>query len=114
MRGRLFRIALGAVSYRLHQIAQEFNVRLEGRVDERTRIARDLHDTLLQSFHGLLMRFQAVQNLLPGRVADARQVLETALDDAAQGHHRGARLGSGYAVVHRCHERSGESRWSIG
>ena len=78
--------------YRLHQIAREFNVRLEERVDERTRIARDLHDTLLQSFHGLLMRFQAVQNLLPGRVADARQVLETALDDAARADHRGARL----------------------
>jgi len=69
---------------RLHQIAREFNARLEGRVDERLRVARDLHDTLLQSFHGLLMRFQAAHNLLPGRAADARQVLETALDDAAQ------------------------------
>src|SRR5207245_4125934 len=32
--------------FRLHQIAREFNVRLEERVRERTRIARDLHDTL--------------------------------------------------------------------
>jgi len=39
-------------------------MRLEERVGERTRIARDLHDTLLQSFHGLLLRFQAVSNLL--------------------------------------------------
>jgi len=70
--------------YRLYQIAREFNARLEGRVDERLRVARELHDTLLQSFHGLLMRFQAVQNLLPGRVADARQVLEAAVDDAAK------------------------------
>ena len=53
-------------------------------VDERLRVARELHDTLLQSFHGLLMRFQGAYNLLPGRAADARQVLETALDDAAQ------------------------------
>ena len=44
--------------YRLDQIAQEFNVTLEERVGERTRIARELHDTLLQSFHGLLLRFQ--------------------------------------------------------
>ncbi|HVP00280.1 MAG TPA: two-component regulator propeller domain-containing protein [Bryobacteraceae bacterium] len=70
--------------FRLHQIAREFNANLEGRVDERLRVARELHDTLLQSFHGLLMRFQAAHNLLPGRVADAREVLETALDDAAK------------------------------
>ena len=30
------------------------------------------------------MRFQAAQNLLPGRVAEAQQVLEVALDGAAQ------------------------------
>ena len=69
---------------RLHQIAREFNARLEERVGERTRIARELHDTLLQSFQGLLLRFQAAVNLLPGRAADARQVLESAVDDAAQ------------------------------
>jgi signal transduction histidine kinase len=70
--------------YRLHQIAKEFNARLEGRVDERTRIARELHDTLLQSFHGLIFRFQAVDNLLPARPVEARQTLESALEDAAQ------------------------------
>jgi len=70
--------------YRLHRIAREFKARLEGRFDERLRVARDLHDTLLQSFHGLLMRFQAAVNLLPARPADARQVLEAAVDDAAQ------------------------------
>ncbi len=80
--GLLFLWAL--YRHRLHEVAREFNMRLEERVEERTRIARELHDTLLQSFHGLLLRFQAVHNLLPGRAADARQVLETALDDAAQ------------------------------
>jgi signal transduction histidine kinase len=69
---------------RLHQIAQEFNVRLEERVNERTRIARDLHDTLLQSFHGLIFRFQAADNLLPARPGEAKQTLESAIDDAAQ------------------------------
>ena len=69
--------------YRLYQIARELNAQMEGRVDERLRVARDLHDTLLQSFHGLLMRFQAAHNLLPGRAAEAKDVLETALDDAA-------------------------------
>ena len=32
---------------------------------ERTRIARDLHDTLLQSFQGLMLRLQVVDELLP-------------------------------------------------
>ena len=80
-----FLALLGALyRYRLHQIAQEFNLRLEERVGERTRIARELHDTLLQSFHGLMLRFQGAQNLLPSRPADAHQVLESALDDAGQ------------------------------
>ena len=74
----------GLYRYRLYQIAREFNANLEGRVDERLRVARDLHDTLLQSFHGLLPRLQAAVNLLPGRASDARQVLEAAVDDAAQ------------------------------
>jgi signal transduction histidine kinase len=69
---------------RLAQVAREFNAGLEARVNERTRIARELHDTLLQSFHGLLLRFQAVSNLLPERPAEAKQRLESAVDRAAQ------------------------------
>jgi ligand-binding sensor domain-containing protein/signal transduction histidine kinase len=80
-----FLALLGALyRLRLRQVAQQFNMRLEERVSERTRIARELHDTLLQSFHGLLPRFQAVHNLLPGRIAEAQQVLDAAVDDAAQ------------------------------
>jgi len=70
--------------YRLRQLAKEFNIRLEERVGERTRVARELHDTLLQSFHGLLLRFQAATNLLPERPAEARKTLESAIDQAAQ------------------------------
>jgi signal transduction histidine kinase len=55
----------GLYQLRLRQLAREYGLRLEERVSERTRIARDLHDTLLQSFHGVLLRFQAVSNLLP-------------------------------------------------
>ena len=56
---------------------------LEARVSERTRIARELHDTLLQSFHGLLLRFQTVLMILPERPEEARRMLESALDQAA-------------------------------
>ncbi|HME31654.1 MAG TPA: triple tyrosine motif-containing protein, partial [Terriglobales bacterium] len=69
---------------RLRQVARQFEMTLEARVSERTRIARDLHDTLLQSFHGLLLRFQAVDNVLPERPAEAKQRLESAIDQAAQ------------------------------
>jgi len=67
---------------RLRQVERQFNIRLEERVSERTRIARDLHDTLLQSFHGLLLRFQTVSNLLPS--GDLKQKLDSAIDQAAQ------------------------------
>jgi signal transduction histidine kinase len=70
--------------YRLHHIAQEFEVRLGERVNERTRIARELHDTLLQSFHGLLFRFQAARNMLPRRPDEAIQALDAALERAEQ------------------------------
>jgi len=69
---------------RLHQIARQFNLRLEERVGERTRIARELHDTLLQSFQGLMLRFQVAHDELPARPAEARKTLESALDHAAQ------------------------------
>ena len=74
---------------RLRQLARQFNMRLEERVGERTRIARDLHDTLLQSFHGILLHFQTGINLLPehsaeSRTAEARKTLEKAMHRAKQ------------------------------
>jgi len=70
--------------WRVRQVAYAYETRLQERVNERTRIARELHDTLLQSFHGLLFRFQAAANLLPDRPADAKQKFESAIDQAAQ------------------------------
>ena len=58
--------------------------RLDERVNERTRIARELHDTLLQSFHGLLLRFQTVLYLLPDRPAEAKENLDGAIEQAAK------------------------------
>jgi signal transduction histidine kinase len=54
-----------AYQLRLRYLTQQFNMRLEERVNERTRIARDLHDTLLQSFQGVLMKFSGVTYQLP-------------------------------------------------
>ena len=73
-----------AYRLRLRQIAWQFNGQLEARVGERTRIARELHDTLLQSFHGLMFRFQAARNMLPTRPEEAMQALDGALDRTEQ------------------------------
>jgi signal transduction histidine kinase len=70
--------------FRLRQIAHDFNMRLDERVNERTRIARELHDTLLQSFQGLMLRFQSARDLLPSHPAKAVEALDGALDRADQ------------------------------
>lgn len=44
---------------KLHQVRAVYEARLEGRVRERTKLARDLHDTLLQDLQGLILRFQS-------------------------------------------------------
>ena len=47
---------------RVRQIAARMRWRLDAQLAERDRIARELHDTLLQSTQGLILRFQAVAN----------------------------------------------------
>jgi hypothetical protein len=46
------------------------------------RIAREIHDTLLQSFQGLMLRFQIVDDLLPA--GKAKEALQKALERADQ------------------------------
>jgi signal transduction histidine kinase len=50
---------------RLRQVTKQMSGRLEARLTEREHIARELHDTLLQSMQGLMFRFQAVADRLP-------------------------------------------------
>ena len=79
-------LALMWVAYqaRMRQVRHAFEMTLEARVGERTRIARELHDTLLQSFHGLLLRFQTASYLLPDRPAEAKEKLDGAIEHAAK------------------------------
>ena len=74
----------GLYRLRLQQLARQYGMRLEERVSERTRIARELHDTLLQSFQGLLLHLQVVSDLLPMRPQESKQKLESAVDQAAE------------------------------
>ena len=82
--GALFLLLLWAgYQLRVRQLQHHFDMTLEARVSERTRIARELHDTLLQSFHGLLLRFQTVFQLLPERPMEAKEKLGSAIEQAA-------------------------------
>jgi signal transduction histidine kinase len=61
-------------------VKRQMSVRYEERLAERARIARELHDSLLQGLQGLMLRLQAVRNLLPERPKEAMQDLDVALD----------------------------------
>jgi signal transduction histidine kinase/ligand-binding sensor domain-containing protein len=69
---------------RLQRLQRRFDVGVEARVSERARIARELHDTLLQSLHGLLFQFQAARNMLPRRPDEAAAVLDGAIGATEQ------------------------------
>jgi len=72
-----------AFNHAARQLRHQFEIMLEVRVAERTRIARELHDTLLQGFQGLLLGFQAVFQLLPERAMEAKERLGTTIERAA-------------------------------
>jgi len=72
-----------AYQYRLAQIDKQIHIRIEERVNERTRIARELHDTLLQSFQGTLLKFHALTYMLGDR-PEAQKVLEGTIEQARQ------------------------------
>ncbi|HEU4479909.1 MAG TPA: two-component regulator propeller domain-containing protein [Pyrinomonadaceae bacterium] len=78
----LFLVVLAALyQLRLRQVARQVRVRMEERLEERERIARDLHDTLLQSVQGLILKFHAVSKQIPADTA-AYDALEKTLDHA--------------------------------
>ncbi|MCE9672876.1 histidine kinase [Myxococcus stipitatus] len=71
----------GLYRLRVRQVQAQTRRLLEERHRERVRIARELHDTLLQGVHGLVLRFQTAAEQIP---ADhpARVSMEKALDRA--------------------------------
>jgi signal transduction histidine kinase len=73
-------VLLGLYLLRVNQLRRQFETRLEAREGERVRIARELHDTLLQSFQGLLLRLQVAYELLPQRPAEAKRDLRYVID----------------------------------
>jgi len=66
---------------RLKRVRVQIERQLGARLDERERISRELHDTLLQGFHGLILRLQGVAKRVPGE-DPTRQMLDSVLDRA--------------------------------
>lgn len=71
------------LAYRWHigRLGRQMAARLQERVDERERIARELHDTLLQSVQGLVLHVHAAVLDLPAAAAP-RLRIENALQQA--------------------------------
>jgi signal transduction histidine kinase len=60
---------------------RQATAQIQARLSERLRIARELHDTLLQGFSGLVLRFAAAAKALPPN-EPAHELMEKALDRA--------------------------------
>lgn len=79
-------VAAGALAVllfrlRLRALARGIKAKMAERMRERERIARELHDTLLQSVQALILRLHLVAEELPKRGAP-RRAIEDALDRA--------------------------------
>jgi signal transduction histidine kinase len=76
-------IVVLAISHRLRiqYVTSRIRDRLEERAAERVRIARDLHDTLLQGLQGLMLRFHFAAEQIPEH-NPARATMKEALEVA--------------------------------
>jgi signal transduction histidine kinase len=72
-------VHLLSVRYLNQQLLESLEQRLDDRIKERTRIARELHDSLLQGFQGVMFRLEAVRALLPHRAGEAADHLDVAI-----------------------------------
>ena len=86
-------LAAGLAAWRLYRwrlghIQRTWQVRMDERLGERERIARTLHDTFLQSLHGLIFHLDAVATRLPadsGERAQMENLLGVARKVTAEG-----------------------------
>jgi signal transduction histidine kinase len=74
---------LGLYRLRVLQVTRQLNVRFEERLAERTRIAQELHDTLLQGFLSASMHIHVAADLLPAD-SQAKPTLTRALQLMSQ------------------------------
>jgi ligand-binding sensor domain-containing protein/signal transduction histidine kinase len=71
-------LAWGAYRLRVWQVTTQLRERFEERLKERTRIAQELHDSLIQDVMGISLQIEVTDELLPANLP-AKQSLERAL-----------------------------------
>jgi len=76
------------VNFVYHRIA---HWRLQGVLDERQRLAHEMHDTLAQSFAGIVFQLQAIRNRLPDQDSAVLQQVDLASDLARHSHEEARR-----------------------
>ncbi|MBV9441441.1 MAG: hypothetical protein JO217_01985 [Acidobacteriaceae bacterium] len=95
--------ALAFFRHRMHQMAARLNLRVEERLAERTRIAQELHDTLLQGFVSASMQLYVATEKISAE-SEAKAVLNRVLDlmkqviDEGRNAVRGLRLDHGISL----------------
>ena len=67
---------------RMQQTVNRVQIVFQERMHERTRIARELHDTLLQSFQGVLLKFSSLKYMIPNRPEEAVELLDGMVEQA--------------------------------
>ncbi|WP_285711265.1 sensor histidine kinase [Erythrobacter oryzae] len=72
-----------AYTIRVRQLASRMRMRMLVRTNERERIARELHDTMIQGVQGLILRFQAVADRL-GDDPEVQAIVQPALERAEE------------------------------
>lgn len=96
----LFALLWGIYQLRVKQLNRQFNIALEARVNERTRIAQELHDTLLQGFISASMQLGVADCQLPPDwpakpiVTDVLKLMRDVIEEGRKAV-RGMRLSSG-------------------
>lgn len=73
----------GVYHLRMRQVAADINARFDERLAERTRIAQELHDTLLQGFLSASMQVHVATDRLPPN-SPSKAILTRALDVMSQ------------------------------
>ena len=76
----LLALLAAGVVWRMRLEMARLQALFDTRIGERERIARELHDTLLQGVQGLMLQFQSIANRLPQ--GEDRMALDAALDRA--------------------------------
>jgi signal transduction histidine kinase len=95
-------------------IRRRLEERCIARAEERSRIARELHDSLLQGLQGLMFRLQAVRQLLPERPQEAIRMLDGALERGDQAINEGRRVLSDFRELALARDGLAEALVALG